>query len=117
MKLSKRKLKQIIKEELQKELKGTLNEQANLDALIGETVRAWQAVGDAGDAFEAQMSKWPNISVKYKCEDCPGGVAEADPGLVAMYVRSAVARVSNNSGERLNRLFDALRKQQGKKQP
>tara|TARA_R110000824_G_scaffold400030_1_gene606637 strand:+ start:97 stop:450 length:354 start_codon:yes stop_codon:yes gene_type:complete len=117
MKITEQQFKQLIAEELQKELKGTLNEQADLNALIGATVQEWENLQVATDKLAAQIKKLPNISVKYKCEECPGGVAEADPGLVAMYVRSAVYQVHTKTGERLNRLFDALVKQQGKKQP
>ena len=117
MKVSQQQLKQIIKEEMQKELKGTLNEQADLNALIDATVQEWKNLQIAADKLAAQIKKLPNISVKYKCKECPGGVAEVDPGLVAMYVRSAVGEARDKMGERLNRLFDALVKQQGKKQP
>ena len=102
MRLTKKLLNKMIVEELAR-----LNEASpeETKALIRETVKKWNDFRLAGLELREQIKKLPNIEIKEEGR-------QDDPSLIAMYVWAQTQETLQNSGPRLNRIFDEMNKAQ-----
>jgi hypothetical protein len=113
MKITKSILEQLIKEELEGITLEEEGQQANLETLIDNTVRAWREIPSKGiEPLKAAIASLPSIDKDVDCDECPGGKMNISTSMAQTQVKYLMRKYQENIGSYLNKVFSALKEGQ-----